>query len=183
MAFDGTLALAAGIRRALSTPPQELVEFDLEDRRASDIFFFRSEPRAPDELFPTREWRDLASILARFKAQAVEQHIVPVVIFIPTKEHVYGSLTTGNSGRGWLQRKDAELAAEQHTEEAVSALARGAGLAAMSLTPVFKAEAARGVQLYYPFDSHWNSAGREVAARYVARAIGTSLVPGDARAH
>ena len=54
-------------------------------------------------------------------------------------------------------------------------LAASVDVRLVSLTPVFKARAADGVQLYYPLDTHWNSAGRETAATFVAAELGKAM--------
>src|SRR4029078_6600136 len=40
-----------------------------------------------------------------------------------------------------------------------------------SLTPVFEAAAKDGKSLYYPFDTHWNSTGREIAAAFMTSVL------------
>jgi hypothetical protein len=176
MFVDGTYGLLAAIRRAMRPPESKLVEIELAGKRFPVTFFFKSERRQPELLLRRREWRDLESVLRDFKREAAQLDIDPLVIFIPTMEHVYGALTTNNSDRNWLENKAVELASAEHTEQALTMLAASVDLRVMSLTPVFKAQAAAGVQPYYPLDSHWNSAGREIAARFVAAELGKATV-------
>jgi SGNH hydrolase-like domain, acetyltransferase AlgX len=50
-------------------------------------------------------------------------------------------------------------------------LAKQLNIPFIDLCPVFEASARDGKLLYYPFDTHWNSEGREVAAAFVAKTL------------
>jgi acetyltransferase AlgX (SGNH hydrolase-like protein) len=39
----------------------------------------------------------------------------------------------------------------------------------LDLTPVFQDEAGLGAELYYPFDTHWNQLGHDLAAGTISK--------------
>jgi hypothetical protein len=41
-------------------------------------------------------------------------------------------------------------------------------IAFLDLSPTFQAVAATGVELYYPYDTHWNQSGHDLAAQSIA---------------
>jgi hypothetical protein len=45
----------------------------------------------------------------------------------------------------------------------------------LDLTSHFQEEAAAGVELYYPFDTHWNQGGHDLAARTIGMYIEDKL--------
>jgi len=45
----------------------------------------------------------------------------------------------------------------------------------LDLTPHFRAEAASGAELYYPFDTHWNQNGHNLAAQAIANKMSDAL--------
>jgi len=47
-------------------------------------------------------------------------------------------------------------------------LAQSVGIESISLSTIFEQRAREGNLLYYRLDPHWNAAGREVAAAFVA---------------
>jgi hypothetical protein len=41
----------------------------------------------------------------------------------------------------------------------------------LDLTSTFQEEAGKGAELYYPFDTHWNQRGHDLAAQTIAKYI------------
>jgi hypothetical protein len=135
-------------------------------------FAYHPQPRSAGALLESEGWRTLRELLAEFRAVAVAQGIVPVVVSIPTKFEVYAGLLTPESG-GEVRADAARLAPFlDSAAEALRAAAGDAGVALVDLLPDFRARAARGELLYYSFDSHWNPAGRQAAAERIAQALG-----------
>jgi hypothetical protein len=97
--------------------------------------------------------------------QLVEQSgAVLVVLIVPSKEQVY-----------WEQfQKVAGLPANYDVDQLVApmrAYCAQAEIRCLDLTPVFRAEATSGAQLYFPVDIHWNERGQAL----VAQAVGDYL--------
>ena len=53
-------------------------------------------------------------------------------------------------------------------DEALSAIAAELDLELIDLLPPFRKAARAGELLYHPYDTHWNSAGRQRAAEHMA---------------
>ncbi|MFZ2880958.1 MAG: hypothetical protein WA009_15555, partial [Phototrophicaceae bacterium] len=58
-----------------------------------------------------------------------------------------------------------------HRDLIAALLAERAGWRLIDLTPAFEAAAAEERLLYYPYDTHWNQAGHDLAAQVIAEAI------------
>lgn len=131
-------------------------------------FAYRPQPRPAAALLASPGWTMLRERLAEFRAIAEADGIVPIVVYVPTKFEVYAPLLTPESG--------VEVRAEAETlrpfldssAEALRTVAGAVGVELVDLLPDFRAHAASGELLYYPFDSHWNAAGRQAAAEQIA---------------
>ena len=108
---------------------------------------------------------------------ATANGIVPVVVFIPTTTHIYADYSTAQSGANWLRLRDAQARGRANVEKSMILLTEELDLRLIDLVPAFDRAAAEGKLLYYPFDTHWNSEGRQVAAEVVAKAIGHARAP------
>jgi SGNH hydrolase-like domain, acetyltransferase AlgX len=144
----------------------------LEDESHKIFFAYKSDRRPPDKIRNSPEWRALTAVLQEFKAVATANGIVPVVVFIPTAAHIYAGFSTAESGVNWLRIRDEQTRARANVEESMIRLTGELGLRLIDLVPAFDVAASGGKLLYYPFDTHWNSAGRQVAAEVVGEAIG-----------
>lgn len=58
-----------------------------------------------------------------------------------------------------------------HRDLIAALLAERTGWRLIDLTPAFEAAAAEERLLYYPYDTHWNQAGHDLAAQVIAEAI------------
>jgi hypothetical protein len=94
-----------------------------------------------------------------------------MVVFIPTKAEVYGSLFSEQSGQGFLLKIRDQLQFEMNSSEALEAVAGEQGIRIVNLLPHFKELARQGKVMYYPFDTHWNIAGRQAAAEVIAKVV------------
>jgi hypothetical protein len=136
------------------------------------VFTYKNETTKPNELLKINEWAILRELLSEFKAIAAENDIVPIVVFLPTKAHVYAEYTIPESEPNWMQIRDEQIASKDNTETALRTLCREVGLQFISVVPAFEQAAGEGKLLFYPFDTHWNSEGRQIAAAVVAEALG-----------
>ncbi len=115
-----------------------------------------------------------------------------LLVYVPSKEHVYlpflndpGTLakvftdvpTLGLDEAGFIQFADQKATPEtalQHMDAQANLLADFAAeqnIDYFDLTPIFQEEAGGGAELYYPFDTHWNQRGHDLAAQTIAEYI------------
>jgi hypothetical protein len=141
------------------------------------VFGYKNDLRPPAMIRNSPEWQALTTILQEFKAVATANGIVPVVVFIPTAAHIYADYSTAQSGANWLRVRDAQVRSKANVEKSMILLTEELDLRLIDLAPAFDRAAAEGKLLYYPFDTHWNSEGRQVAAEVVAEAIGHAKAP------
>lgn len=152
-------------------PAGDLVTIKLGDSSIKAVFSYKNEIRTPNELLMTNEWNILKELLGQLKTIASENNVVPIVVFIPIKAHIYAEYTTSDDATNWMTTKGQQIAAKDNTESALRALCREIGLGLISLSPAFERAAGQGKFLYYPFDTHWNSEGRQFAASVVAERL------------
>jgi hypothetical protein len=146
----------------------DLVDLHVGDAEIKAVFSYKIDLRSPDDMLKTNEWKILRELLTQFKAICTEHHIVPIVVFIPTKAHIYADYSTSNSGTNWLRIREQQIAAKDHVEMALQSLCRDLGVELVSLSPAYRRAAKQGRFLYYPFDTHWNTEGRQIAASVLA---------------
>ena len=112
-----------------------------------------------------------------------------LLVYIPSKEHIYlpyledvetaGRVfadvpTLAQDEAGFLEftsRPATHELALRHMDDQANLLADFAedqGMAFLNLTPTFREAAGTGVELYYPFDTHWNQQGHDLAAQTIA---------------
>jgi hypothetical protein len=112
-----------------------------------------------------------------------------LLVYIPSKEHVYLPYledaetlrrvyadvpTLALDEAGFLQFTNLPATWEltlQHMDDQANLLAGFAEdqeVAFLNLTSAFQEEAGTGVELYYPFDTHWNQRGHDLAAQTIA---------------
>ncbi|GAB4446907.1 MAG: hypothetical protein Fur0044_42970 [Anaerolineae bacterium] len=85
-----------------------------------------------------------------------------VILIVPSKEQVYGE----------QYRQVAALPPSYKIDQLIEPLRRFCAaerLHCLDLTPVLRAEAQQGRQLYFSIDIHWNAAGHAVVAREVEK--------------
>lgn len=85
-------------------------------------------------------------------------------VFIPTKYRVYRDFSSFEADAAPLDWVVNDL--PQRLAAIVRDEAPGAGF--LDLTPAFREEARRGVQLYFDYDNHWTPEGHAAAAREIA---------------
>ncbi len=152
----------------------DLVSINLGGSAVKAVITYKNDTRMPRELLEMDEWKTLRELLTEFKAIAADNNIVPFVLFFPTKAHIYAEYTTQESEPNWLQIRDQQIASKGNVETALHSLCREVGIEFVSVAPAFEQAAGEGKMLFYPFDSHWNSEGRQIAAQVVAEALSAS---------
>lgn len=166
---------ARGLRprsRAREVHP-DLAVIRLRNATVPMAFMYWNWRASPDELLALEEWGILRQLLADFKQFCFAHEATPVVLYIPTKLQVYGRLATAESGRNFRAAIQGQLDVELNSSIALDRIARVEGIKFINLLPPFQRLAQGGELLYYPFDTHWNSRGREAAAQSVAEALET----------
>ena len=123
------------------------------------------------QLLEREEWKHIRTVIGQFKALAAQNMIIPIIVFIPTKLEVYGSLFDHQSGSRFLSRIHEQLQFDMNTSDALEAVSQEQSVQMVNLMPVFRALARQGKVLYYPFDTHWNVTGRTAAAEVLAKGI------------
>jgi hypothetical protein len=146
----------------------ELGLIDLGKMVVTMRFAYLNVPQSTQELLGSSGWRTLRSLLVEFRQISLENGILPLLVYLPTKLQVYGRHATNKSGRIFLSRIQQQLTHDTNAEEALARIGQDLGIQTISLLPVFRQKAEQGELLYYPFDTHWNSAGRQAAAEIVA---------------
>jgi hypothetical protein len=108
-----------------------------------------------------------------------------VVVFIPTKAHVYLPLLEASFPKAELERalrlclgdpsQPPVLAVMMRNRLALNDLMREfcaqEGITFLDLTAELEAGLRSGHNVYFPDDSHWNAFGHEIAARSLARLL------------
>ena len=169
------IALARGYAHQVHP---DIAILDLQGNRYPKLFIDKFMAATSEEMLRHAEFVALAGVLSEFKHVCQANGITPMVLYIPTAAHVYAKYSTPASGSNWLRVLKTQIAASDHTEDAVSALVRETGVDFLSLTAVFRRAAGEGRMLYYPLDAHWNSEGRELAARFVAQTVRSRYLRG-----
>ena len=119
-----------------------------------------------------------------------------LLIYVPSKEHVYLPYlkdvktikrvftkvpAIDQDQAGYLQFSNKSATAElisQHIDDQAQVLADFAAenhIQFLDLTPFFQEELSTGAELYYPFDTHWNQLGHDLAAGIINKYIEESL--------
>ena len=141
------------------------------NRNYKVLFHYKSDPRPVDQIVQSTEWKHLREILAEFKDISQRNGITPIIMYIPSTGHIYAQYSTEQSGVNWLKIRSEQVAARANMEDAMVRLSSELHIKLASLTPVFEAAAKDGKSLYYPFDTHWNSTGREIAAAFMTSVL------------
>jgi hypothetical protein len=147
--------------------------------------------RTPEQGFAASyNFQILRNVLAEIQRAAGSETCL-ALIFIPTKEQLYYPYIY-DTERQWireigqkqvldenrhlqmepnpipLEDEAAFIAQTTGQRDAVAALAEELGWRFIDLLPAFQAAVAQGQVLYYPYDSHWNPDGHELASQVIA---------------
>ena len=147
---------------------------------------------------PSENFRLVAESILSVQQLSKEINAEFLLVYIPSKPHVYleyvseaeilrsvfedvkevsldGSGLLGFSADSVLP-KDVYLRSDDQ-EQLLKNFAAEENIEFLDLTPIFKAEAAKGVELYYPYDTHWNQTGHDLAAQAIAERMRSTEAP------
>jgi hypothetical protein len=131
-----------------------------------------------------------AILKAQEMSEAAEAQLL--LVYLPSKEHVYlpflndvetlarvytGVPTLALDEAGYLQFTNQAATPEltrQHIDVQADLLAGFAAehkIAYLDLTSAFQEAAGTGAELYYPYDTHWNQSGHDLAAQTIAQCL------------
>ena len=149
----------------------------------------------------SQDYRIVRDTILSVRALSEEVDARFLLVYIPSKEHVYLpnlddaealgrvfadvstlALDEGGFLQFTKQTASPELA-RQHMDDQARLLADFAGeqgFLYLNLTSTFQAEAGTGEELYYPFDTHWNQQGHDLAAQTIASYV-ERMATGPAR--
>lgn len=112
----------------------------------------------------------LTSSLKRIHALANENHASTLVLIIPTKEEIYGSILRN-------EPLENDLSPSSGLARAVQSFCGHEGMPCLDLRPALAEEAKnvwnQGELLWWTDDSHWNPQGHQTAARLISQALET----------
>ena len=149
----------------------DLANIRLRDKDYKAIIHYRANEKQAEEILRSQEGESLRRLIREFKDICEARHIMPLIVFIPTKSHIYAEWTDEKSGQAWLAARAGEIRNKANVEKAVGQICEELRIPFIDLTPRYESLAREGVLLYHPFDTHWNSEGREAAARFVAQEL------------
>ena len=113
------------------------------------LFIDRLITKAPEEILASNSGRRLKEILLQFNL-CERNKIIPMIMFIPSADHIYAEYSTQQSGRSWLKIRPKQIAAKANVEQAILTLAHALGIEFVSLSIAFESAAKDGKMLYYP---------------------------------
>lgn len=143
----------------------------LDDAKIPMRFSYWNSKLSAEELIQQKEWQSLKSILRSIKGTTERHGIELIILYLPSKIQVYGQHYVANeSGSGFLKRIHDQLKYERNTLDAFSNIIQELGLEYLDLHSYFRELSDQEKLLFYPFDTHWNLNGREMAAKYVVEA-------------
>lgn len=163
------LAMASGATAKETHPDVGLIR--LNGQRVPMYFNYWSPHATSAQLLEREEWKSIRAVVGQFRALALQERMIPIIVFVPTKVEVYGRQFDQQSGSRFLSRIHEQLQFEMNTSGALEAVCREQNVHLVNLLPIFQALAGEGKVLYHPFDTHWNSTGRKAAANALAKAI------------
>jgi hypothetical protein len=131
---------------------------------------------SPENLLRSRGMSELRSILEEFKRICEMNQITAVVLYIPTRTHIYAEYSTMQSGSRWLEKWRERVRNKGKIENVIMSLLNELSLEPIDLSPIFEQAAKRGKMVSLALDSHWNAEGREMAASTVAEVLKEKLM-------
>jgi hypothetical protein len=134
-------------------------------------FIYWNQQATSTQFLERPEWKSVRAVIGEFKALTLQEMMIPIIVFIPTKAEVYGTRFDQRSGTRFLSKIQEQLQFERNTSDALAAVCQEQQVHLVNLLPIFQTRAGEGEVLYYPFDTHWNTTGRRVAANAIAKAI------------
>lgn len=107
-----------------------------------------------------RGWQLSEAALLEAQELAARHDASLVVIYVPSREHVYWPYIKDMMPDVYIQQLE-EL------EARLSGFCKAHDIHYLSLLPGLQSRALEGVMLYFPSDGHWNPSGQEMAAQLI----------------
>jgi hypothetical protein len=144
---------------------------DLGANEYKVLFIDRHREKSTEDLLHENQTKELKNILKKFKTICENHDIIPILLYIPTSTQIYADYSTMQSGSAWLRVRQEQIQLKKHRENALISLSQELNLELINLSNIFERAAAAGKMTYYALDSHWNAAGRELGASFVAHTL------------
>ena len=140
----------------------------------------------------SQNFRLLSETILQMREMSEAEGAQFILVYLPSKSHIYlpylndaetlskvfidvPKLELDNAGFIQFTDKTTEPElARQHMDDQAHLLADFAAennIRFLDLTPIFQEEAGKGTELYYPFDTHWNQLGHDLAAESINKYI------------
>jgi hypothetical protein len=162
--FLQKLAIARGYPQRIHP---DVAILNLGGKLYTKLFIDKLPETTTEQMLATDELRAIQSAFDDFREICQANRIAPVILYVPTALQIYEPYTATGSGSQWLAVRERQIAARRNIEKGIKFLAERSRVDFISLTPEFERAASRGKMIYYALDAHWNTEGREIAARFV----------------
>ncbi len=123
-----------------------------------------------DDLVSTKHWQTLKSIISDFEMFCNDHHIIPIVLYIPSKLEVYDEVIV-NNGVDISRKINRFYKYKDQKSNAIESIANDLDIKLINLLPYFKAKTKAGHMLYYAFNTHWNTRGIKFAAEFITLSL------------
>jgi len=141
------------------------------------VFIDHEATNSPHELERSEAWHHLKDLVATFSRMSRENGSIPVLVFVPEAEHIYAQYSTDGSGEEWLSIRDREIGSKKNLEIAIADLSRELAIRFITVSAPFENAARNGERLYDSFSVHMTPRATEIAAKYVAETILSTVHP------
>ncbi len=147
---------------------QRVIQVHLPSNAFPDLISQSADTASATSLLQTSDWIRIKELLAEFSALSKAHDFQPIVMHIPRKTHVYAPyISLSESGLYWkeLQQKGP---IEEARLNALKSICKDLQLNLHTITTDFQNAASQGQPTFYQTDLHWNSNGRQIAAKSIA---------------
>ena len=101
-----------------------------------DFGWSKTITNSPENLLKSSTMSKLKSILSEFKGICEQNDIIPVVLYIPNRTHIYAEYSTLQSGNQWLGQWRQKVRNKQNLKNAIVSLLQELNLNLVNLSPV-----------------------------------------------
>jgi hypothetical protein len=151
-----------------------------------------------EEIESSQNYRLTTETILQIRDLSEEAKARFLLVYLPSKEHVYLPYLDDDNivarifadvpaieldQSGFLQFTSERATPElirRHMDDQSNLLADFAAehkILYLDLTSAFQVEAGTGAELYYPFDTHWDQEGHDLAARTIAKFVSEEMLP------
>ena len=132
-----------------------------DDPQFGPMLFYRDNLRVLPTLTPEADAPAVVQKVLNVAMRFRERGMALVILLVPEKEQIHARALSAADQKA--------LARGPEMMSAIENGLKGGGVPVVNLMPVFQAATARGVQLYWRDDTHWNDAGIRLAAEELWR--------------